>query len=49
MDINVNNLMQSGTALLIALGLKILEALALWISRPLADPHRHQHDRQGDD
>ncbi len=31
MDINVNNLMQSGVALLIALGLKILEALALWI------------------
>lgn len=31
MEINVNNLMQSGMALLLALGLKILEALALWI------------------
>jgi small conductance mechanosensitive channel len=31
MQINVDNLMQSGLALLIALGIKVLEALALWI------------------
>ncbi|MFZ0707994.1 MAG: mechanosensitive ion channel family protein [Candidatus Korobacteraceae bacterium] len=31
MEINVNNLMQSGTALLLALGLKLLEAFAIWI------------------
>ena len=31
MNINVNNLMQSGMALLLALGLKLLEAIAIWI------------------
>ncbi len=31
MELKVNNLMQSGTALLLALGLKLLEALAIWI------------------
>ncbi len=31
MELNVNNLMQSGMALLLALGLKLLEAFAIWI------------------
>lgn len=31
MNLDMNNLMQSGIALLLALGLKILEALAIWI------------------
>lgn len=31
MNINLNNLMQSGMALLLALGLKLLEAIAIWI------------------
>ena len=31
MELQVNNLMQSGVALLLALGLKLLEALAIWI------------------
>ncbi len=31
MELNVTNLMQSGTALLLALGLKLLEAIAIWI------------------
>jgi small conductance mechanosensitive channel len=31
MELKINNLMQSGTALLLALGLKLLEAFAIWI------------------
>ena len=31
MELKINNLMQSGTTLLVALGLKLLEALAIWI------------------
>jgi small conductance mechanosensitive channel len=31
MELKINNLMQSGTTLLLALGLKLLEALALWL------------------
>src|ERR1700756_5622538 len=31
MELKINNLMQSGTTLLLALGLKLLEALAIWI------------------
>ena len=31
MDINVNNLVDTGKTLVLALGLKILEAFALWI------------------
>ena len=46
---HMSSLAQQGYGLLIALGIKVVEAIALMDRRPLADRIFRQHDWQGDD